>query len=62
MMSPADVQVIASIVKEHNITENFELEYYDDSGIGYCIDLIYKTEISGRVATITIPVVGVENW
>lgn len=60
-MSPTDVRVIASIIKEHNITENFELEYRD-SGIGYCIDLSYKAEMSGRAATITIPVAGVENW
>ena len=62
MMNPADVQVIASIIEENNITGNFELEYHDTSGIGYTIDLIYETEVNGRVAKVTIPVCGVENW
>jgi hypothetical protein len=62
MMNPADVRVIAEIIKENNITGNFDLVYEDTSGIGYCIDLVYETEVNSRSAKVTIPVCGTENW
>ena len=62
MMNPADVKVIAAIIEENNITGNFDLVYHDTSGIGYSIDLVYETEVNGRLAKVTIPVCGTENW
>jgi hypothetical protein len=62
MMNPADVKVIAEIIKENDITGNFELIYTDGGGIGYCIDLVYSADIKNRSAKITIPVCGVETW
>jgi len=62
MMNPADVKVIAEIIEEHDITGNFDLVYHDTSGIGYCIDLVYETELNGRQVKVTIPVCGVEDW
>ena len=61
MMNPADVKVIAEIIKENDITGNFEL-IYTNGGIGYSIDLVYDADIKNRSAKITIPVCGVENW
>jgi hypothetical protein len=61
MMNPADVKVIAEIIKENDITGNFEL-IYTNGGIGYCIDLVYEANIKNRNAKITIPVCGVETW
>jgi hypothetical protein len=61
MMNPADVKVIAEIIKENDITGNFEL-IYTNGGIGYSIDLVYDADVKNRSAKITIPVCGVENW
>jgi hypothetical protein len=61
MMNPADVKVIAEIIKENDITGNFEL-IYTNGGIGYSIDLVYEADIKNRNAKITIPVCGVETW
>jgi hypothetical protein len=61
MMNPADVKVIAEIIKENDITGNFEL-IYTNGGIGYTIDLVYDADVKNRSAKITIPVCGVENW
>jgi hypothetical protein len=61
MMNPADVKVIAEIIKENDITGNFEL-IYTNGGIGYCIDLVYEADIKNRNAKITIPVCGAETW
>lgn len=61
MMNPADVKVIAKIIEEHDITGNFDLIYHDTSGIGYCIDLVYETELNGRQVKVTIPVCGMED-
>ncbi len=61
MMNPADVKVIAEIIKENDITGNFEL-IYTNGGIGYSIDLVYNADVKNRSAKITIPVCGVENW
>lgn len=60
-MNPADVKVIAEIIKENDITGNFEL-IYTNGGIGYCIDLVYEADIKNRNAKITIPVCGAETW
>ena len=62
MMNPADVTTIMEIIKENNITGNFELVYTDGGGIGYCIDLVYQTQINNRQVKITIPVCGVDTW
>lgn len=62
MMNAADLQVIASVVKENDITGNFELDYCNSSGIGYTIDLIYETVVNNRNAKVIIPICGVENW
>jgi hypothetical protein len=61
MMNPADVKVIAEIIKENDITGNFEL-IYTNGGIGYSIDLVYEADVKNRNAKITIPVCGVETW
>jgi hypothetical protein len=61
MMNPADLKVIAEIIKENDITGNFEL-IYTNGGIGYSIDLVYDADIKNRNAKITIPVCGVETW
>jgi hypothetical protein len=61
MMNPADLKVIAEIIKENDITGNFEL-IYTNGGIGYSIDLVYDADIKNRSAKITIPVCGAENW
>jgi hypothetical protein len=61
MMNPADLKVIAEIIKENDITGNFEL-IYTNGGIGYCIDLVYEADIKNRNAKITIPVCGAETW
>jgi hypothetical protein len=61
MMNPADVKVIQEIIKENDITGNFEL-VYTNGGIGYSIDLVYQTDLNNRDVRITIPVCSAENW
>ena len=53
MMNPADLEVLNKIVKENNITGNFELAYTPGS-IGYTIDFIYNNKV--------IPVCTEANW
>lgn len=62
MMNPADIEVIQNIIRENQITGNFELSYENASGIGYTIDMSYVSMVNGREAKITIPVCGVDTW
>jgi hypothetical protein len=62
MMNAADIAVIAQIIKENDIRQNFWINFENSSGIGYSLDLEYVTELNGREATVKIVVTDEENW
>ena len=57
-----DIDIIQKIIEENQIVGTFALHYENGSGIGYCLDLEFDTEVHGRLAKITVPVAGADNW
>jgi hypothetical protein len=57
----ADLDLIMEIVLENEI-EHWTLTQDSSSGIGYTIDLEYRTDVNGRPATIIIPIATTEDW
>jgi hypothetical protein len=62
IMNPADIRVITEILREQNITGNFELIHDNSSGIGYNIDLEFDTVIHGRTVKVRVPVCTEAEW
>jgi hypothetical protein len=57
-----DIDIIQKIIEENQIVGAFALHYENGSGIGYCLDLEFDTEVHGRLAKICIPVTNEDNW
>jgi hypothetical protein len=62
VINKADIDTIQKIIEENQIVGAFTLHYENGSGIGYCLDLEFDTEVHGRIAKITIPVANEDNW
>jgi hypothetical protein len=59
-LNKSDIEEITKVLNDHGI-QYFNL-VYKQNAIGYCIDLEYSTEINGRMCTVIVPVVGIEEW
>jgi len=59
-----DVEKILEVINKFpNQDQNYKLEYHDDSGIGYSIDLVLKYNINGFDGEFRIPIVDdVDAW
>lgn len=57
-----DLDTMRKIVEENQIVGAFTLHYENGSGIGYCLDLEFDTQVHGRLAKISIPVSDENNW
>ena len=57
-----DLDTMRKIVEENQIVGSFTLHYENGSGIGYCLDLEFDTQVHGRLAKISIPVSDENNW
>ena len=57
-----DLDIMQRIIEENQIVGAFTLHYENGSGIGYCLDLEFDTEVHGRLAKIVIPVANEDNW
>jgi hypothetical protein len=62
VINRTDLDVIQRIIEENDIVGAFTLHYETGSGIGYCLDLEFDTEVHGRLAKISIPVANEDNW
>jgi hypothetical protein len=74
ILSANDIKEISKVIEE--ITEisrviekckvdkvdYFTLTRNNVSAIGYSIDLEYSTTINGRMCTVIVPVVGINEW
>jgi len=60
-LNKADVTRLVEVLEEFKI-DHFTLVRHSESSIGYCLDVEYITNLNGRMVTIRVPVVGVENW
>lgn len=60
-LNKADVLALTEVLNQFKV-DNFKLIKHDESGIGYCLDIEYQTNVNDRMVTIRVPVVGVENW
>jgi hypothetical protein len=61
ILSANDIKEIAKVIEEYKV-DYFTLIRNDVSAIGYSLDLEYSTEINGRMCTVIVPVVGIEEW
>lgn len=62
IINKEDLNIMQKIIEENQIAGSFTLHYENGSGIGYCLDLEFDTEVHGRLAKITVPVAGTDNW
>lgn len=62
VINKEDLAIMQQIIEENQIVGAFTLHYENGSGIGYCLDLEFDTQIHGRLAKISIPVANEENW
>jgi hypothetical protein len=60
-LNKADVLRLAEVLDEFKI-DHFKLIRHNESGIGYCLDVEYQTNLNDRMVTIRVPVCGVEDW
>ena len=61
ILSASDITEISKIIEEYKV-DYFTLTRNNISAIGYSIDLEYSTTINGRMCTVIVPVVGIEEW
>ena len=61
ILSANDIKEITKVIEEYKV-DYFTLIRNDVSAIGYTLDLEYSTEINGRMCTVIVPVVGIEEW
>jgi hypothetical protein len=61
ILSANDITEISKVIEEYKI-DYFTLVRTNVSAIGYSIDLEYSTAINGRMCTVIVPVVGIEEW
>ena len=61
ILSANDITEISKIIEEYKV-DYFTLTRNNVSAIGYSIDLEYSTTINGRMCTVIVPVVGIEEW
>ena len=61
ILNSSDITEISKVIKEYKV-DYFTLTRNNISAIGYSIDLEYNTEIKGRMCTVIVPVVGIEEW
>ena len=62
VINKEDLAIMQKIIEENQIVGSFTLHYENGSGIGYCLDLEFDTEVHGRLAKISIPVANEDNW
>lgn len=62
VINKEDLAIMQKIIEENQIVGAFTLHYENGSGIGYCLDLEFDTEVHGRLAKISIPVANEDNW
>ena len=61
ILSANDITEISKIIEEYKV-DYFTLTRNNVSAIGYSIDLEYSTTINGRMCTVIVPVVGIDQW
>jgi hypothetical protein len=61
ILNKSDITEISKVIEEYKV-DYFTLTRNNVSAIGYSIDLEYNTEIKGRMCTVIVPVVGIEEW
>ena len=61
ILSANDITEISKIIEEYKV-DYFTLTRNNVNAIGYSIDLEYSTTINGRMCTVIVPVVGIEEW
>jgi hypothetical protein len=61
ILNANDITEISKIIEDYKV-DHFTLTRNNISAIGYSIDLEYNTEIKGRMCTVIVPVVGIEEW
>jgi hypothetical protein len=61
ILNANDITEISKIIEEYKV-DYFTLTRNNVSAIGYSIDLEYSTTINGRMCTVIVPVVGIEEW
>jgi hypothetical protein len=61
ILSASDITEISKVIEEYKV-DYFTLVRTNVSAIGYSIDLEYSTTINGRMCTVIVPVVGIEEW
>ena len=61
ILSASDIKEIAKVIEEYKV-DYFTLVRTNESAIGYSLDLEYSTTINGRMCTVIVPIVGVDQW
>lgn len=61
ILSANDITEISKVIEEYKV-DYFTLTRNNVSAIGYSIDLEYSTTINGRMCTVIVPVVGINQW
>ena len=61
ILSANDIKEITKVIEEYKV-DYFTLVRTNVSAIGYSIDLQYSTTINGRMCTVIVPVVGINQW
>jgi hypothetical protein len=58
-----DLEKILEIINKFPVQEeNYQLEYTNTPGLGYCLNLIMKCETNGVIGELKVPIAGVEDW
>lgn len=61
ILSANDIVEISKVIEEYKI-DYFTITRNNESAIGYTLDIEYSTTINGRMCTVIVPVVGIEQW
>jgi hypothetical protein len=58
-----DIEKILEIINKFpEQDKNYELEYTESSGLGYCLDLILPHSINGVEGELKVSIVDVDQW
>lgn len=58
-----DIEKILDIINKFPEQEkNYQLEYANSPGLGYCIHLILEHEVNGVKGELRIPIADVDEW
>jgi len=58
-----DIENILEIINKFpEQDKNYQLEYTESSGLGYCIHLILRHKVNGIEGELKIPIVDVDQW